>query len=124
MVRRVLTFSWLILLAAVFSPTVGSGEESLTFGVPVRLLPGAHNERSTLDRIVDRLTAPLRCSKPDCEGGPTELRLGVALGTDYEILDWFGKGLLDAAIVPEVSAFLLRDEGLRFGQYLLATGGS
>lgn len=39
------------------------------------------------------------------------LKVDIALGNDYEILDWLGQELIDAAIVPELTLYLLqRDE--------------
>ena len=113
----------LVGLAAALAPTAVSAGEALTLGVPVRLLPGTPMKPLSLDQLVGDLTAPLRCQGPSCGGHPT-LKLSIALGTDYEILDWFGKGLLDLAVVPEVSAFVLHNDGLRFRRYALATSSA
>lgn len=40
--------------------------------------------------------------------GVRGLQIHLAVGSDYEILDWLGKGLVDAAVVPSLSLYLLR----------------
>jgi predicted acylesterase/phospholipase RssA len=40
------------------------------------------------------------------------LRVNVALGSDYQILDWLDRGLVDMAVVPVVGLHLLRRDGL------------
>lgn len=40
------------------------------------------------------------------------LQLNLAVGTDYQILDWLGRGSLDAAVVPALSHHLLLRDGV------------
>lgn len=40
------------------------------------------------------------------------LQVNIAIGNDYQILDWLGRGLVDVAAVPSLSLYLLqRDRG-------------
>ena len=41
--------------------------------------------------------------------GEQDLQIHLATGTDYEILDWLGKGLVDAGVIPTLSLYLLHD---------------
>lgn len=40
------------------------------------------------------------------------LKVDIALGNPYEILDWLGQELIDAAIVPELTLHLLEHDGV------------
>ncbi len=46
-----------------------------------------------------------------CHGGRT-LQVNIAIGNDYQILDWLGQGLVDVAVVPDLSAYLLKRDGV------------
>jgi len=50
-------------------------------------------------------------SGPPCRGRRS-YRLNIALGSDYQILDWLRQGLIDGAIVPELTLHLLLADGL------------
>lgn len=57
-----------------------------------------------LARVVEALYVqyPGKC-------GPAQrIQLNIALGNDYQMLDWLGQGSVDAAIVPDLSIELLR----------------
>src|SRR5207247_1433093 len=86
--------------------------DTVTLGLPERLLRETPIKPETFDRLVKELVAQLPCSRT--RGCASRPQINVALGTDYEILDWFGKGLLDVAVVPDVSAHLLREDRLDF----------
>lgn len=45
-----------------------------------------------------------------CPGRP--LRINVALGSDYQVLDWLDRGLVDMAVVPVLGFELLHRDGL------------
>ena len=36
-----------------------------------------------------------------------KLRINITVAGDYQILDWLGQGLLDAAVVPDLTVYLL-----------------
>jgi predicted acylesterase/phospholipase RssA len=105
-------------LSTVLAPAAVAAGETLTFGLPVRLLPADTMQPKDLDTLVGKFLAALRCRPNGCAGQP-ELKVSVALGSDYEILEWFSKGLLHLAVVPEVSTFLLRADDLRFREFAL-----
>ncbi len=86
--------------------------DTVTLGLPERLLSETPIKPETFDRLVQHHLKQLPCWRR--KGCVTWPRISVALGTDYEILDWFGKGLLDVAVVPNVSARMLRDDRLDF----------
>lgn len=72
--------------------------------------PETEEQRRILEGQVRSLVADVyarhgRCSRL------RPLKVDIALGNDYEILDWLGQDLIDAAIVPELTLYLLeRDE--------------
>jgi predicted acylesterase/phospholipase RssA len=45
-----------------------------------------------------------------CNGYRT-IQINITLGNDYQVLDWFEKGLIDVAVVPEISLYLLMQNG-------------
>lgn len=60
-----------------------------------------------LEKNMRQLFEKLYCSEPDCKGN-RPLQINIALGNDYQILDWLGKGLIDGAAIPPLSLYLLR----------------
>jgi len=48
---------------------------------------------------------------PGCEEG-RPLQINIATGTDYQLLDWMSQGLLDAAVLPDLSVSLLARDGI------------
>ncbi|MBW8877354.1 MAG: hypothetical protein JF614_20510 [Acidobacteria bacterium] len=46
-----------------------------------------------------------------CRGG-RRLQVNIAIGNDYQILDWLGQRLIDVAAVPDLGAELLRRDGV------------
>jgi predicted acylesterase/phospholipase RssA len=96
--------------------------DTVTLGLPERLLREAPITPETFDRLVRAHMAQLPCWRR--QGCASQPQVSVALGTDYEILDWFGKGLLDVAVVPEVGARLLRDDRLDFVDFELTLAGN
>lgn len=86
--------------------------DAVTFGLPERLLGETGARPQRVERLIREHYARLPCwRRKGCVDQP---QVNVVLGTDYEILDWFGKGLLDIAVVPELGTRLLRDDRLDF----------
>jgi predicted acylesterase/phospholipase RssA len=46
-----------------------------------------------------------------CHGG-RRLQVNIAIGNDYQILDWLAQGLIDVAVVPDLSVYLLHRDGV------------
>jgi Patatin-like phospholipase len=53
----------------------------------------------------------LYCSAPGCKASRA-LQINIALGNDYQILDWLGKGWVDAGVIPPLSLYLLNRDHL------------
>ena len=109
-------------ILGAFGSTARAASDTITLGLPERLLPRTPVERAELDALTTRLVRALPCSAPSCSDRPV-LQVNIALGTDYEILDWFGKGLLDMAVVPDISAYLLRQDHLDVFELALHAAG-
>lgn len=99
--------------AAANAPTE-STPDVLTMAVPTRLVPVDPKSRAVKR---DELSQGVRRLLDDAYRSPSKdrsrgLRVNVVLGNDYEILDWLGKGLVDAAVVPSMSLYLLNRDRL------------
>lgn len=44
--------------------------------------------------------------------GRRPLKVDIAIGSEYEILDWLGQDLIDAALVSDLTLFLLKRDGV------------
>jgi predicted acylesterase/phospholipase RssA len=54
-------------------------------------------------------------------GSRQRLQVNLAIGNDYQILDWLGRGLVDVAVVPTLSVYLLQKDGVELRE--LSPGG-
>ncbi len=79
-------------------------------GVPQALGGGGFSLEAVRDAARGRLSdlyQPLdRCD------GRRRLQVNIAIGNDYQILDWLGQGLIDVAVVPDLSLYLLHRDGV------------
>ncbi len=57
-----------------------------------------------------------------CEGRK-RLQVNIAIGNDYQILDWLGQGLIDVAVVPDLSLVLLGRDGVKLLEPPMAADG-
>ncbi|MEA2562719.1 MAG: hypothetical protein QOH06_4223 [Acidobacteriota bacterium] len=72
--------------------------------------PETEQQRKVLEAQVRSLISDIYDEHGRCSD-MRPLKVDIALGNDYEILDWLGQDLIDAAIVPELTLYLLkRDE--------------
>src|SRR5262245_43585301 len=110
----------LFLLAA--SPAAGAwprSAETCDDGLPQVLnvgLPRAGDlpelDLGVLRQAVSRRLTDLYEPPRDRCAGKRRLQVNIAIGCDYQILDWLGQGLIGAAVVPALSLYLLqRDQG-------------
>src|SRR5262245_61219067 len=110
----------LFLLAA--SPAAGEwsrSAETCDDGLPQVLnvgLPRAGDLQelnlSVLRQAVSQRLTDLYEPPRDRCAGKRRLQVNIAIGCDYQILDWLGQGLIDVAVVPDLSLYLLqRDQG-------------
>ena len=44
--------------------------------------------------------------------GQRRLQVNIAIGNDYQILDWLGQGLVDMAVIPDLTLYLLGRDGV------------
>jgi predicted acylesterase/phospholipase RssA len=98
---------------ALAHPALGSDCQGASNTVVNVGLPHARfvdNEQIDRGKIVANLT-PLFANKAQL-ACPAEIQANVAVGTDYQILDWMGRGLIDAAVVSELSLDLLTSDGI------------
>ncbi len=74
--------------------------------------------REAASRRLTALYAPLdRC------GGRKRLQVNIAIGNDYQILDWLGQGLIDVGVVPDLSLYLLGRDGVELREPPVAADG-
>lgn len=81
----------------------------LDLALPLRGTPRA-NPR-TIEEGVQAFFRSLYQEQGRCSG-TRDLQVNIAFGDDYQILHWLEQGLVDAAVVPELSLDLLRQGGL------------
>src|SRR6185295_19141559 len=55
--------------------------------------------------------------------GRKRLQVNIAIGNDYQILDWLGQGLIDVAVVPDLSLVLLGRDGVKLLEPPMAADG-
>lgn len=65
-------------------------------------------ELEDLRQATERLFASMIRTQGRCHGGRT-LQVNIAIGNDYQILDWLDQGLVDVAVVPDLSVYLLQE---------------
>ncbi len=65
-----------------------------------------------LQRAAGKLFSSMVRSQGKCHGGRA-LQVNIAIGNDYQILDWLGQGLVDVAVVPDLSVYLLERDGVK-----------
>lgn len=112
-----------VLGAASLAATAEGAEpvaQVLNVAVPRRFVD-PQSRALTPGELVGRLQKDLGqivCPGPLCTGnrGP---QVQLAVGNDYEILDWLGKGLVDVGVIPTLSRDLLRADQID----LLEVGG-
>ncbi|HLE83320.1 MAG TPA: hypothetical protein VJG13_03185 [Thermoanaerobaculia bacterium] len=119
MIRR----SIAVFAGALFGAT--SGAVAVESTLPVALLPECDNPlpqvldvglpyspeldlEATEDSLQGILEALYTSESARCPR--RSLRINVALGTDYQILDWLGHGLVDMGVVPALALHLLRED--------------
>jgi predicted acylesterase/phospholipase RssA len=69
-------------------------------------------ELEGLRKAAGKLFSSMVRTQGRCHGGRT-LQVNIAIGNDYQILDWLGQGLVDVAVVPDLSAYLLARDGVK-----------
>lgn len=52
--------------------------------------------------------------------GQRRLQINIAVGNDYQILDWLGRGLVDVGVVPTLSLHLLARDGVDLLEFKIA----
>lgn len=82
----------------------------LNIGLP-RLPDAPELQADALKRDVRRLVEDFYAEHGRCP--ERQLQVNITVASDYEILDWLSQGTLDAAIVPDLTVYLLeRRDGL------------
>lgn len=88
----------------------------LTVGLPYSPGLDLGTMEAPLEGSVARrfLAGRAREEAPESAGACDErpLQITVAVGTDYQILDWLDRGLVDMAVVPVLGLHLLRRDGV------------
>ncbi len=81
----------------------------LNLGLP--RLPKAGFELQDLKDSVERFMAEFYQEHGRCPG-TRRLQVNITVASDYEILDWLGQGVIHAAVVPDMTLYLLRRDGI------------
>ncbi|HEV7787058.1 MAG TPA: hypothetical protein VGQ28_17070, partial [Thermoanaerobaculia bacterium] len=87
------------LLPAVLNVGLPQPRDPLTF------------ELEGLRQAAEGLFSSMVRTQGKCHGGRA-LQVNIAIGNDYQILDWLGQGLVDVAVVPDLSVYLLARDGV------------
>lgn len=67
-------------------------------------------ELATVERYVSNLLGRFYVATARCPNRP--LQVNLALGNDYQIFEWLSHDAVDAALVPTLSLYLLRRDGV------------
>jgi len=78
----------------------------LDLGLPRRDAGLVDALRAVLADLVSKAPPPA----PGC--APATVRINVALGSNYQVMDWLGQGSVDLALLPELGVELLRSDGI------------
>ncbi|HVS31029.1 MAG TPA: patatin-like phospholipase family protein [Thermoanaerobaculia bacterium] len=90
----------------------------LKVGLPADVAPGLR-DAARLTGEVRRVIATLpRRAEEGCPS-PRPVRLSVAFGNDYELLDWFSQGSIDVAVLPDLAVTLLTGDGMAIREIIL-----
>jgi predicted acylesterase/phospholipase RssA len=103
-------------LEAGSAPKVSRAEPYvLNLALPHLLLPSdsksGTSEREELEAHIRDRFHKLYCPSRHCPDD-RRLHINIAFGNDYQLLDWLGKGWVDSAVIPSLSLYLLRRDGL------------
>lgn len=105
-------------VAAVLSRTALGGPGPCAGGQPLVLDLGLpRGEADLVPEIREALAALIsRAGPPDAGPAagcpPPDVRVNVALGSNYQVMDWLGQGAIDLALLPELGVELLRSDGI------------
>ena len=108
-----------VLSVAIATLALGAAEPTLiaensephvlNLGLPRTLLlhlKSAKGKAEEQEQEIRKVFQDLYCPASSCKGA-RPLQINIAFGDDYQILDWVGKGWVDAAAVPTLSLYLL-----------------
>lgn len=111
--RRAIPLLILLALAAPFSSRASADDGPCAKPLPFVLhlglprLPEARGFSATaLERQIAELLEDVYSEHGACPG-IRPLQVNITVATDYEILDWLGQGLIQAAVVPDLTLYLL-----------------
>ena len=112
--------AWAIVLAFLAAPAGavygygGYGQPECDSSLPLILdvgLPYMKGvELDDLERSLQAVIGERYLASAPCPQRP--LRVNVALGSDYQVIDWLDRGLVDMGVVPVLGLHLLRRDGL------------
>jgi predicted acylesterase/phospholipase RssA len=116
--RRPWTFALLLAVAApghAFVPAYDKCQDrlphTLNIGVPrFPMMSREHMQETTrhLRTVFSQIERP---AEEGCRA-PRAIQINIAAGNDYQLLDWIGQGLIDAAIVTDLTVSLLQRDGV------------
>jgi predicted acylesterase/phospholipase RssA len=103
-------------LEAGSAPKVSRAEPYvLNLALPRLVLPSdstsGTSERERLEADIRDRFEKLYCPFRRCPDD-RRLHINIAFGNDYQLLDWLGKGWVDSAVIPTLSLYLLKRDGL------------
>lgn len=90
---------------------------ALNIGLP-QLPDTSEFESSTLQKEVGELIQDFYAQHGRCP--QRQLQVNISVAGDYEILDWLAQGLIDVAVVPDLTLYLLSRDGIPFRELDLA----
>jgi hypothetical protein len=107
--KRVIALAAVLCVTAIAqaaeAPCQDALPHELKFGIP---RPSGADDAANLQAALSTLLQPLY---QDPCGLGKKLKISIAIGTDYEILDWIESGSVEGAIVTDLSLWLLKKDG-------------
>ena len=82
----------------------------LNLGLP--RLPKDEFRADALKRGVQRFMEEFYTEHGTC-AGERPLQVNITVASDYEILDWLSQGVLHAAVIPDMTLYLLQRDGMK-----------
>ncbi len=116
--RRAALFLTLLALAAASSDAAAVVRDACDDPLPLVLNLGLARQPGASGFSVVELKEQVTDLLNDVHGhhglcvGRRPLKVDIAIGSEYEILDWLGQDLIDAALVPDLTLFLLKRDGV------------
>jgi predicted acylesterase/phospholipase RssA len=112
---KVMVYLLLLAPAAVSAAPAAEGcpdsnlPYAINFGLP-RLADSPALQPDSLTKEIGKLFQDFYADHGRCPA--RQLQVNITVANEYQILDWLGRDMLDAAVVPDLTVYLLQRDGI------------